>query len=102
MRVLFVLIAVIVVTLIAGCASPNTRQTLVFGESFASTAEAVQEARLAIERASALGCNAISVGSGGAGAAVEQGGGLVLNVVVLLECPPGTPDILAATGNPVP
>ncbi len=92
-----------VVTLLSsGCAMTSAKHTIVFGESFASTSEAVQEARNAVRNAEGLGCKAISIGSGGAGAAVESGGGLVLNVVVLLECPAGTPNILAATGQPTP
>lgn len=88
--------------LVAGCASvpAPVKYTVVLGDSFASTSEAVQEARNAIGTAATVGCKPISIGSGGAGAAVEQGGGLLLNVVVLLECPAGAPELLD-TGLPV-
>ena len=84
------------------------KQTIVFGESFATTAEAVQEARNAMANSAGSGCKAISTGGGGAGAGggnVEGsagGGGLLVNVLILLECPLSAPDILAATGAQVP
>jgi hypothetical protein len=87
---------------VAGCTTPAMKQTIVYGESFATTAEAVQEARNAMANAAGLGCRAIGIGGGGAGAGVETGGGLLINVLVLIECPASAPDILAATGAPVP
>lgn len=94
------------VLLAAGCTPAPVKQTIVYGESFATTAEAVQEARNAIANAAGSGCKAISIGGGGAGAGIPgievAPGGLLVNVVVLLECPANAPDILAATGAPVP
>lgn len=95
---------------LAGCTpvgpAVSMKHTIVYGESFATTAEAVQEARNAMTNAAGSGCKAISIGGGGAGAGGGQegagGGGLLVNVLVLLECPVNAPDILAATGAPVP
>ncbi len=77
---------------LAGCT--GGAQFVIYGDSFATVAEAAQEANLAIERAAQAGCRAISVGGIGAGGASETSGGLVLAVPVLLDCPPGT-DIIA-------
>ena len=77
--------------LLVGCQQqPSGVQFVIYGDSFATVAEAAQEANLAIERAAQAGCRAISVGGVGAGGAGETGGGLVLAVPVLIECPAGT------------
>jgi len=86
---------------LAGCTTlaPGA-QYVVHGESFASGSEAVQEASLAIARARTAGCRAVSVGGYGAGAGVETGGGLVIGVPVLVDCPAGVR--LLPSGEPAP
>jgi hypothetical protein len=85
----------------------NGTFAIVYGESNATTAEAVQEAMNAVRTAAQYGYRPISVGSG-AGAAAAGGGefaptsGKLVNVCVLLEGPPGAPRILAETGIAVP
>ncbi len=49
-----------------------TQNTLVHGESFASTDEAVVEARFAMKNASCLGCKTVSVGNGDGSGALER------------------------------
>ncbi len=88
--------------LLGGCGAfhtPTTRSVLL-GESFASGSEAVVEVNNAIINAERAGCRAVSVGGYAAGAAAEQGGGLVIGVPVLVKCPLGT--VLLPDGNPAP
>ncbi len=80
-----------------GCA---TKSQIVYGESFVSTAEAVQEVQRAVRNAEGVGCRAVSVGGAGAGAAVETGGGLLINAYALLRCPSSAPELAPATGLP--
>jgi hypothetical protein len=91
----------LVAVAVGGCAmsgAPAKKNILVYGESFASTDEAVAEARLAMQNAASHGCKAISVGNGDGLAGDPEQGGRMVSVVVLLECPGTTPDLLAATG----
>ncbi len=74
------------------------KYVIVYGESFASTSEAVHEAKLAMNKAVALGYRPISIGGGAAGAEKEPGGKLI-NVYILMEGPDTAPDILP-TGIP--
>jgi len=72
---------------------------VVVGESGASGSEASNEVNMIIANAERSGCEAISVGGYGAGARVE-GGGLLIGIPVLLECPQGT--ILLPDGTAAP
>lgn len=85
--------------LLAACTGPSGTQIVVVGESGATGAEASNEVNNIIINAERSGCEAISVGGYGAGARVE-GGGLLIGIPVLLECPQGT--ILLPAGNPAP
>ncbi len=85
--------------LLAACTGPSGTQIVVVGESGATGAEASNEVNNIILNAERSGCEAISVGGYGAGARVE-GGGLLIGIPVLLECPQGT--ILLPDGNPAP
>lgn len=85
--------------LLMGCA---TKGVIVYGESFNSTAEAVREAQAAVTAAESFGCRAKSIGDGVGGPSLEGGGGVLVSIPVLLRCPVGTPELLAATGQPVP
>lgn len=89
---------------LAGCqmlpgASP--KGVIVYGESRAATSDAVKAAQNAMDAAANSGCRPISIGSGAYAGSGERGGGEMVNVVVLLECPVGV-NILAATGGRVP
>lgn len=100
-----------VAVFVAGCgqqpaAPAPTKHVIVFGASNATPDEAANEAQGAISNASRAGYRAISVG-GGAGAAAGQSetssaAGAVYTVFVLLEGPVNAPDLLPATGKPVP
>jgi|GEM_PF-2452814 len=81
----------VAMTMVLGCA--QTKYQIVVGESFASSAEAAREAENAVNAASRYGYRPISVGGAGAGAAVKDGGGLILNCYVLLEGPSTAPDV---------
>lgn len=85
------LVAGAVLTL-GGCGlfHEQTSRTVLLGESFASGAEAVEEANTALANAERAGCKAVSVGGYAAGAAPEQGGGLVIGIPVMVKCPVGT------------
>jgi hypothetical protein len=101
MRIGHLATALVAVAVAGGCAmggGPAKKNILVYGESFASTDEAVAEARLAMQNAAGHGCKAISVGNGDGLAGDPESGGRMISVVVLLECPGSTPDLLAATG----
>jgi hypothetical protein len=108
MKPKLILIAILALSVI-GCGGATITTTsapmkyaLVFGDSNATTSEAVQEALLAVQNAVNAGYKPISIG-GGAGAAA--GGELVqalITVYVLLEGPITAPDIIPATGIPVP
>src|SRR5213592_1837223 len=73
----------------------DTKEVIVYGESHAGTAGAVQAAQNAVNEAAKSGCRAVSVGSGASGGISEGGpggahvGGEMVNVVVLLRCPLG-------------
>lgn len=100
MRGGYLLAALAAASLAGGCAivSPPKKEILVYGESFATTDEAVGEARLAIANASQHGCKAISVGNGAGAAGEVEVGAKLITVVVLLECPMSAPNIVSATG----
>ncbi|WP_299678731.1 hypothetical protein [uncultured Roseobacter sp.] len=77
----------------------SNRQVL-YGSSFASTDEAVQELNLAVSRTAAShGCSLISVGGGtGLGAGEQRSGGKQIDVYGVIQCPAGTPRFLPNTG----
>lgn len=75
--------------LLSGCALPSGTQIVVVGESGAGGFEAANEVNNIIANAESSGCEAISVGGYAAGARVE-GGGLLVGIPVLIECPQGT------------
>jgi hypothetical protein len=86
----FSILSVLAVGVLAGaCVAPRGTQVVVVGESGASGAEAAREANNFIANAEASGCDAVSVGGYAAGARSE-GGGLLIGIPVLLDCPPGT------------
>jgi len=85
--------------LVGACTLPSGTQIVVVGESGASGSEASNEVNMIIANAERSGCEAISVGGYGAGARVE-GGGLLIGIPVLLECPQGT--ILLPDGTAAP
>lgn len=69
---------------------PNYKYRLVFGSSFASVSEAVQEAQIKVDALANAGWEAISVGVGGRAAGgiegtPEGGGGQAVDVVVLMR-----------------
>lgn len=101
-RVTIALAAAGTTLLLGGCGvfHQDTTRTVLLGESFAAGSEAVVEVNNAIANAERAGCRAISVGGYAAGAGVEQGGGLVIGVPVLVKCPRGT--VLLPDGNPAP
>lgn len=81
-----------------GCA--QRKYAIVYGESAATTAEAVQEAKLAVENARRFGYRPVSVGGGAGAAGDPEFGGRLVNIYILLEGPANAPDILPETGNP--
>jgi hypothetical protein len=83
-----------------GLFQPQTTGIVLLGDSMAAGSEAVVEVNNAVANAERAGCRAISVGGYAAGAAVEVGGGLVIGIPVLVECPRGT--VLLPDGNPAP
>jgi len=100
-KLLLMLFALLCLAACQPSPAPGTKGVIVYGESRASTAEAVKAAQNAIDNANGSGCRPASIGSGAYAGSGEQGGGQLVNVVVLLECPPGA-KILAATGARVP
>lgn len=84
---------------VGACAMPSGTQVVVVGESGATGAEAANEVNRFIATAEQSGCEAISVGGYAAGARAE-GGGLLIGIPVLLECPQGTN--LLPNGAPAP
>ncbi len=99
MKYFRIAVLVMVVLVVAGC---QTKTALVYGEGD-TTAQAVRSALNAMNTASQSGYSAISVG-GGAGFGIG-GEGLTkrhANVYILLEGPPSAPEIIPATGAPVP
>lgn len=99
--VLFVVLAAVFLSSCQPAAPSSTRGAIVYGESRTGTADAAKAAQNAIDNAAGSGCRPISIGSGAYAGAGEQGGGQLVNVVVLLECPAGV-KVLAATGARVP
>ncbi|MEM9636792.1 MAG: hypothetical protein AAGA94_04040 [Pseudomonadota bacterium] len=89
--------------LLSGCASlpGTTNRQVLFGSSFVSTDEAVQELNLAVSRTEAShGCSLISVGGvTGLGAGERRGGGKQIDVYGVIQCPAGTPTFLPNTGR---
>ena len=101
MRSMVLLVAGLALT---GCQMmPGTtpKGVIVYGESRSATSDAVKAAQNAMDAANNSGCRPISIGSGAYAGSGERGGGEMVNVVVLLECPPGVNN-LAATGARVP
>ena len=88
-------LSISVIVLLSGCAAllgGSNRQVL-FGSSFASTDEAVQELNLAVSRTEAShGCSLISVGGGTGLGAGERRGGKQIDVYGVIQCPAGTPN----------
>lgn len=102
MKAKIICLSILAAIALCGCAEPSARKyAIVYGESFTTTAEAVQEVSLAVGNASRFGYRPVSVG-GGPGVGGGEGGGKLVNIYILLEGPSSAPDILSATGNPVP
>lgn len=94
------LISAAAAVFLAGCVQPGAlpNRQILYGSSFATTDEAVQELSLAAANAEAFGCRMISLGAGtGLGAGGELGG-MQIDVYGLIACPAGTPKLLPATG----
>jgi len=99
MRRLGILSVLTIGVTVGACAMPSGTQVVVVGESGATGAEAANEVNRFIANAGASGCEAISVGGYAAGARAE-GGGLLIGIPVLLDCPQGTN--LLPNGTPAP
>ncbi len=70
--------------------SGTNNQFILLGESTIPGSQAVGEANVAVANANAAGCNAVSVGGYGLGGMTEGGGGgTLIGVPVLVECPQG-------------
>lgn len=89
MRNISIPVIVTMACVLGACALPRGTQLVVVGESGATGAAAAAQANQFIANAEQSGCEAVSVGGYAAGAKAE-GGGLLIGIPVLLECPQGT------------
>lgn len=99
----FSVLSACVFVVLSGCTAlpgSSSRQVL-FGSSFASTDEAVQELNLAVSRTeTSHGCSLISMGGGtGLAAGESRSGGKQVDVYGVIQCPAGTPTFLSNTGR---